>query len=121
MVDACVSNQDVEPAIACDDGIDCCLCGTVVGHVEGRGVGLQSALTQSTRNCFERIGATTIGDDGRPCLRQSFSHGKPEAARGAGDERNSPIKRKQPIGGSHVVPQAASFLRFDSRRAQWLG
>jgi hypothetical protein len=52
-------------------------------------------LTQSTRNRFERIGATAIDEDGRPCLRQSFSHGKPEAARAAGDERNSPIATRK--------------------------
>ena len=106
MVDAGVGDHDVEAAMVRDDRVDGGPPGSLVGHIEGRGFGLQSALAEIAHDLFERDGVAAVGDDGGPGYRQSLGHRKPKAARGASDERNSPTERKNRIGGSHVVPQA---------------
>ena len=60
--------------MARNDGIDSGLCGTIVSHVERRGVGLQPTSTQIPSHDFECVSVAAVSYDSGAGFRQPLGY-----------------------------------------------
>src|SRR4051812_27286777 len=105
------------------DGIDKRLCGTIVSHVEGRGIGLQPTSTQIPSHDFERVCVAAISYDGGPASASPSAMANPRpreapvmsATRSSSE--NNRHRRPEELGESSAKFSLAAKL-LDGGRAR---
>ena len=109
MLDAGVGHRDVEATMPFHDVIKRGGLRGFVGHVEGGGFGTPADAFDARPDRIKGDGVARVEHHQRACPRIALGNRCTQAARGAGDERDAPCKRKGLIGHGGLSPDAAGY------------